>query len=39
MNVKYGSEYDFIDYNGEKVRCSNNTQNRPLNIGWVEMMS
>lgn len=39
MNVKYGSEYDFIDYSGEKVRCSNNTRNRPLNMSWVDQLA
>jgi len=39
MNVKYGTEYDLIDYYGEKVRCSNNTRNRPLNIEWVQQLA
>lgn len=39
MNVKYGAEYDLLDYNGEKVRLSNNTRNRPLNPSWMQQLA
>jgi hypothetical protein len=39
MNVKYGAEYDFMDYNGEKVRCKNNVRNRPLQTSWRDQLA
>lgn len=33
-DTKFGSDFLFIDVNGKKVRCTNNTRNRPLSEKW-----
>lgn len=32
--VKFGPDYILTDINGLKIRCKNNTRNRPINIAW-----
>lgn len=39
MNVKYGNDFDFKDYNGEKVRLKNNVRNRPVDLAWVQQIA
>lgn len=34
QTVKFGEDYLFTDVNKRKIRCFNNTKNRPLNYEW-----
>lgn len=37
--VEFGDYYDFKDYYGEKIRLTNNHQNRPLDETWVKELA
>lgn len=37
-NVKFGSDYQLIDSEGKKVRCFNNTTNRPIQSAIVQTL-
>src|SRR6185369_6746225 len=36
--VKFGPDYLLIDEAGRKIRCTNNTHNRPLTEGWARTL-
>jgi hypothetical protein len=36
--ISYGDDYLLVDRAGEKVRCLNNTGNRPLSLTWVNTL-
>lgn len=39
MNVKYGADFDFKDYNGEKIKLKNNPRNRPVDQSWLQQLA
>lgn len=36
---KFGDDHLFIDETGRKIRCDNNTKNRPFNLEWAKTLS
>ena len=37
--IKFGEDYLFVDENKRKIRCFNNTKNRPLNEEWCRTLA
>lgn len=38
-DVKFGTDFAFVDFDGKKVRMTNNTKNRPLSESWAKTIA